>query len=153
MLKSCCITKLLMDVGINSDFRLFKDRLLAQKVVYIAQTLFNINFGYRFIWHIRGPYSKALSKDLRAPEGYSMCRCPELDNNSVLRLKSLINELRGLNVDLSLSLEIIASYLMLSKDVYPRPEDPAKELLLRKPYIGHENISAILNVFSKYSHT
>lgn len=150
MLKSCCVIKLLIDVGIHPDFKSFKDRLLVQKVVYVAQTLFNINFGYRFIWHIRGPYSKALSKDLRTSETYSMCRCPELDSNSALRLKSLINELRNLNVDLSLSLEIIASYLMLSKDVYPKPEDPVKELLLRKPYISREDINAILNVFSRY---
>lgn len=149
-MKGCCIAKLLADLGIYSDFKLFKDRLLAQKVIYLAQTVFNINFGYKFIWHIKGPYSKALSRDLKAPEDYRVCRCSEIDGNAFLKLKSLINELRGLNMDLSLSLEIIASYLMLSRDVYPRPEDPVKELLLRKPYISYENVNAVLRISGKY---
>lgn len=149
-MKGCCITKLLVDLGIYPDFKLFKDRLLAQKIVYLVQTIFNVNFGYKFIWHIRGPYSKALSRDLKAPEDYGVCRCSEMDGNTVLKLKSFISELRGLNMDLSLSLEIIASYLMLSRDVYPRPEDPVKELLSRKPYISYENVNAVLRISGKY---
>ncbi|MCS7108441.1 MAG: hypothetical protein RMH77_03360 [Sulfolobales archaeon] len=150
MSRSCCVIKLLTDLGIRSDFRSFKDRLLAQKIVYVAQTIFNINFGYKFIWHIRGPYSKTLSRDLRASEDRGGCRCQELDYSSVSKLKSMLSELRGLNMDVGLSLEIIASYLMLSRDVFPKPEDPVKELLSRKPYINYENISTALNVFSKY---
>ncbi len=149
-MRGCCIIGLLMDLGIHPDFKSFKDRLLAQKVVYLAQRLFNMNFGYEFIWHIRGPYSKALSRDLRAPEDYSTCRCPEIDGRAVARMKSLLNELRGLDMDLSLSLEILASYLMLSKDVYPRPEDPVKELLSRKPYVSQDDVDSVLSVSRKY---
>ncbi|MEM1982563.1 MAG: hypothetical protein QXD94_03065 [Sulfolobales archaeon] len=150
MSRSCCVAKLLRDLGVRSDFKSFKDRLLAQKIVYLAQTIFGINFGYRFIWHIRGPYSKSLSRDLRTPEVYDECSCLEVENNALLRLKSLLNELKGLNIDISLALEIIASYLMLLRDVFPKPEDPVKELMIRKPYISGENIKTALSVISKY---
>ncbi|MEM2376847.1 MAG: hypothetical protein QXZ10_04460, partial [Sulfolobales archaeon] len=72
------------------------------------------------------------------------------ENNALLRLKSLLNELKGLNIDISLALEIIASYLMLLRDVFPKPEDPVKELMIRKPYISGENIKTALSVISKY---
>ncbi|MEM0453058.1 MAG: hypothetical protein QXO98_00160 [Sulfolobales archaeon] len=150
MSRSCCVAKLLRDLGVRSDFKSFKDRLLAQKIVYLAQTIFGINFGYRFIWHIRGPYSKSLSRDLRTPEVYDECSCLEVENSALLRLKSLLNELKGLNIDISLALEIIASYLMLLRDVFPKPEDPVKELMIRKPYISGENIKTALSVISKY---
>jgi hypothetical protein len=149
MSRACCVVKMLKELGIRSDFNSFKDRLLAQKIVYIAQTVFGIDFGYKFIWHIRGPYSKTLSRDLRVSTD-STCRCPELSSESLSRLKSLVNDLRGLGKDLSISTEVLASYLMLSRDVYPRPEDPIKELISRKSYISYEDVQNILKIYSRY---
>jgi len=149
MSKACCVVKMLKELGIRPDFNSFKDRLLAQKIVYIAQTVFGIDFGYKFIWHIRGPYSKDLSRDLRVSTDPT-CRCPELNSESLSRLKSLINDLRSLGKDLRISMEVLASYLMLSRDVYPKPEDPIKELLSRKPYISCEDVQNVLKIYSKY---
>jgi hypothetical protein len=149
MSRACCVVKMLRELGIRSDFNSFKDRLLAQKIVYIAQTVFGIDFGYKFIWHIRGPYSKILSRDLRVSVDPT-CRCPELSSESLGKLKSLINDLRSLDNDLSVSAEVLASYLMLSRDVYPRPEDPIKELISRKPYISYDDVQNILKIYSKY---
>jgi DNA-directed RNA polymerase subunit F len=73
-----------------------------------------------------------------------------MSSESLGKLKSLINDLRNLGNDLSVSAEILASYLMLSRDVYPRPEDPIKELISRKPYISYDDVQNILKIYSKY---
>lgn len=150
MIRKCCVIRLLREVGIRSDFKAFKDRLLAQKIVYIAQTLFNIDFNYRFIWHMRGPYSKALSRDLRT---YSklLCECDNMDRASIVKLTSLIDELRNTSKGLGHAAEVLASYLMLSKEVYPKPENPLKELTSRKPYITYEDVEEVLRIARKYA--
>jgi len=150
MNRLCCVAKLLRELNLRMDFNSFKSRLLAQKVVYVAQTLLNIDLGYKFIWHIRGPYSKALSRDLRMLDKVHDCSCVELGGGALLRLKSLLGELRGVSSDLSYTLEILASYLMLVNEVYPKPDDPLKELISRKPYVRYEDAVKVLSVMNKY---
>lgn len=150
MVRKCCVIRLLRDAGIRSDFKSFEDRLLAQKIIYIAQSLLDIDFGYSFVWHIRGPYSKALSRDLRMYNKLR-CECDEASRTSIARTISLINELRSTGKGLSHAVEVLASYLMLLKEVYPKPEDPLKELISRKPYITYEDVEGVLRVARKYA--
>ncbi len=150
MVKKCCVIKLLRELGIRSNFKSFDERLLAQKIIYLAQSLFNIDFGYKFVWHIRGPYSKALSKDLRAYSSKTLCECNDLSRDSITKIITLINELRSASKGLSHSVEVLASYVMLTRDVYPRSQDPYKDLTSKKPYITYEDVNEVLSIARKY---
>jgi uncharacterized protein YwgA len=46
----------------NIDLALYDDRLNLQKLTYIIQSA-KLNFGYRFTWYVRGPYSPPLATD------------------------------------------------------------------------------------------
>lgn len=50
--------------GINKQISMdeFEDKLVNQKIVYIAQEN-GINLGYDFEWYLRGPYCKLVSED------------------------------------------------------------------------------------------
>ncbi|MBI2654606.1 hypothetical protein HYX02_07435 [Candidatus Woesearchaeota archaeon] len=39
----------------------FNKRLIFVKMVYLFQSLTGISLGYNFVWHINGPYSKAVN--------------------------------------------------------------------------------------------
>lgn len=132
----------------NVDISKFSERLTAQKLIYIAQKLFGINFGYSFKWYVRGPYSRSLSRDLREP--VEECKCSYIDEETIITVKSFIKDLERFNGGINYQLEIIASYLMLNEDVYPKPIDPIKELASRKPYLRKEDIINIVRYVDKY---
>ena len=55
--------KLFLDeLGIDFDITTIDDRKRVQKAVYLGQ-LSGVDFGYRFGWYIRGPYSTSLTND------------------------------------------------------------------------------------------
>lgn len=49
-------------LGVQLRLTRFRDRLVLQKAVYLAQAA-GVNLGYRFRWYLRGPYSPALARD------------------------------------------------------------------------------------------
>lgn len=58
--------KLLLDsLGISPAIKTVNQRMAVQKGVYIAQ-LAGVDFGYRYNWYVRGPYSPALTRDYYA---------------------------------------------------------------------------------------
>lgn len=146
MESSCCalyiINKVLGGVG-----QTFHDRLAAQKLIYIIQKLFGKNLGYSFMWYTRGPYSRSLAKDLRSCS--EECEC--LSHQEELEIKDFLKKLQDTGIPLFRALEIVASYIMLREDVYPRPEDPIKELIQRKPYITMEEVLTITEIIQNYT--
>lgn len=55
--------KLVLDyVGAKADMGSFADRSMIQKMIYLTQIL-GVDLGYRFGWNLRGPYSRALTRD------------------------------------------------------------------------------------------
>ncbi len=147
MNSKCCAKTLIKEI-LKTSLKTFKERLEAQKLIYVAQEVFNVGFSYSFMWYSRGPYSKALARDLR------VCDLPpikECVSPAVLSMiNSFVNDLRNLNTPLSKSLEIVASYLMLKKEVFPKPEDPVKELRIRKPYLKEGEIMEAIKVLNTY---
>jgi len=55
--------KLTID-GLKLPFEIgsFKDRLIMQKAVYLAQAA-GVNLGYYYHWYLHGPYSPSLTRD------------------------------------------------------------------------------------------
>ncbi len=118
----------------------FNGRVAAQKLIYLAQKALGFDLGYSFMWFSRGPYSKALAKDLRSCAEGVKC----LSDEEIARVKDLVEKLKDTDVPLTKALEIVASYLMLREDVFPKPQDPLKELIERKPFIKPEEIEKVL---------
>jgi len=147
-LKNRCCAKTLIKEILNTTLKTFKERLEAQKLIYIAQELFGLDFSYSFKWYSRGPYSKTLAKDLR------ICDLPSIEGcvspKELSMLKSFMKNLRDLDTPLYKSLEIVASYLMLKKEVFPKPKDPLEELRVRKPYLKENEIRRTIEILNTY---
>ena len=55
--------KLAIDgLGLPFQIRTFRDRLIMQKAVYLAQAA-GVNLGYYYQWYLYGPYSPSLTRD------------------------------------------------------------------------------------------
>lgn len=55
--------KLAIDcLGLPFQVGTFRDRLIMQKTVYLAQTA-GVNLGYYYHWYLYGPYSSSLTRD------------------------------------------------------------------------------------------
>lgn len=65
MEKQRILLKLILDKMDLGDLNLqsFQNRLKYQKKIYLLQ-LFGLDLGYRYNWHIHGPYCPSLTSDL-----------------------------------------------------------------------------------------
>jgi len=55
--------RVLRELEIKSDMRLFSTRLRIQKILYLLQEL-GLQTGWKFSWYVRGPYSPDLAHEL-----------------------------------------------------------------------------------------
>ena len=145
MTLNCC-SLFIVNAVLKARPSTFKERLDAQKIIYIAQRLFNINLGYTFMWYSRGPYSKGLARDLR------MCKYPVpcIDDKLLKDLKDLVEDLKRTNLPLHKALEIAASYVMLKYDVYPKPANIIEELIKRKKFLKKYEVLSVLKVMAQH---
>ena len=129
------VVTLLSALNMKINVRSFEDRVKLQKVVYIAQHL-GLNLGYKFVWHVHGPYSRELAA--RIPWIYRCLKAGVKGQVNVPvqllrlleKLRKLSNENKGKN--LSYWLELAASIIMLNKEVYPKPSDVVSEIIRLK---------------------
>ncbi len=137
------------DIG-PSLLKGFNGKLIVQKVAYLLQEAFGVDLGVKFVWHSYGPYSYEIAKDYKLINTF-MC-VQSNDNMSIAEgngvkgirefkefLKSLKKKFAVNEDEIGYWLEIIASLYMLSKKIYPPPEDVVDELLERKPYVSRKD--------------
>jgi uncharacterized protein YwgA len=145
MSRECCaafiVRKILGDV-----LGEFNGRLAAQKLIYLAEKLFGIDLGYNFMWYSRGPYSRALAKDLRICSQTEPC----IDKERLEMMRKMLKKIEESGLSLFKGLEIAASYLMLRNEVFPRPKDPVEELIKRKPFIKREEVSLVVSIIDDF---
>ncbi len=146
--KWSCVVRLVDTCGFKLDLSKFKDKLLLQKLVYIAQKLFNMNLGYKFSWYYYGPYSRGLALDA-GKYGFGTSDVCELNLSDLGRFIEFMNDVKKLG-NVSYWVELIASYVMLSTDVYPRPKDPIKELVSKKKHIKVNDVIKGIELLKKY---
>lgn len=58
----------LKELGIEPKLDLFRDRLVLQKAIYLAQAA-GCDLGYFYGWYVHGPYCSPLAKDMFAVVG------------------------------------------------------------------------------------
>lgn len=117
----------------------YDDRIIAQKIGYLAQD-YGIYLGeMNYFWHKRGPYSRSLSTALKYFQQNRDCLIEECSNVRIYYnvlpkldlIKSLITA-RTINCPEMIWLEICASLKYLSKE-YPYDDiDFLSSLLIRK---------------------
>ncbi|RLG78375.1 MAG: hypothetical protein DRO10_02995 [Thermoprotei archaeon] len=145
MRNACCAVHIVRRF-LNRDLQSLEDRIAAQKLIYLVQKVAGLDLGYSFMWYSKGPYSRALAKDLRME--FRECECLTPHQEAII--SSLMNLLRESALPLPKALEIAASYLMLKEDVYPKPSDPMRELLMRKPYLKENDVKLVINSLNSY---
>jgi len=135
-------------LGRDIDINKFNDRLILQKLTYILKNA-GLDFGYRFNWHIRGPYSISLSSD--AFEFYQNPdrRCVEISDKDKRYLREIRNFLSQ-DINNAEKLELIASLLFLKNEENLSFSDPrlVSQLHSLKPWFTERQIKSALNKIS-----
>ncbi|MBN2272291.1 MAG: hypothetical protein JXN61_16895 [Sedimentisphaerales bacterium] len=92
----------------------FRDRLIMQKTVYLAQAA-GVNLGYYYHWYLYGPYSPSLTRDefaiaMDISAGMDESEGWKLDDQSSKRLEDMRGIFADLDRDaLARKLELLAS--------------------------------------------
>jgi uncharacterized protein YwgA len=154
---SSIIARMIIDLGLIDECK--KDymnlKVIAQKLGYLIQKVGGLNMGLKFVWLTRGPYSRGLQNYYyKIQELVSKASVDDSFNEqelmAIARVEEMLNNVReivgGLNTEV---LEAVASLIMLCTDVYPPPEDPVNELVIRKK-MPRDIIAKILEVVKSY---
>lgn len=146
MLKRKIGLKLIMD-DLKLGLTRFDDRLTLQKSIYLLEEL-GLNFGYRFSWYLRGPYSPELTRDAfevneaGSPVAQQAKRFKLGPNakSMIQKFKTLADDKRPSDVDRAKWLEILASihYLARYSAVGKDFDRLFNELSARKPDLRGE---------------
>jgi len=136
-------------VGIDPKMETFSERKRVQKMVYLLDKVFNLDFGISYNWYLHGPYSPELTKiifDVIEKEREDIAEPVELspkEKDKIRRLKLFLND----DIESTDKLELLVSlhYLL---DCWPdtdsKVEDAVDFLKSRKPYFSDEEISNAL---------
>lgn len=74
--------------GREIDLRQYDDRLNLQKLTYLLKSA-KVDFGYRFSWYVKGPYSPPLATDAFAYWENSVKETVELTGNEQKTIQAL----------------------------------------------------------------
>lgn len=111
----------------------FDERLILQKSVYLLQSA-GVQFGYRFRWYLKGPYSPDMTADAfgianAGDSGTAELRGWKLDDVSAAighRLHPLLCRADESSAEQARRLELLASALFLFKTRQVSPEDTVR---------------------------
>ena len=140
------VAALLKALGIKIEGDDLRNRLVVQKVVYLAQACFGLDLGYKFKWYSRGPYSRGLGREFGRIVKSMDSGGGELEWGRVGEMRMFIDRLRSIDDDEAEVLEIAASLAMLCRDIYPPVQDPVAELLRRKGFLKKEVVDRVWEV-------
>jgi uncharacterized protein YwgA len=139
----------LKEVGISPKMETFSERKRVQKMVYLLDKVFHLNFGYSYNWYLYGPYSPELTRiifDVIEKEHEDIAEPIELsreDKEKIRRLKLFLND----DIESNDTLELLVSLHYLLK-CWPKSdskvEDAVDFLKSKKPYFSDEEISNAL---------
>uniref|UniRef100_A0A7J3YUQ2 Uncharacterized protein n=1 Tax=Ignisphaera aggregans TaxID=334771 RepID=A0A7J3YUQ2_9CREN len=151
------ITKLFRDLNLVEEYygSSMEFKIVVQKLCYLIQKIGGLDFGLKFEWLSRGPYSRSLQNYYHAMLQYlshssNDTSLNEAESLAISKVEDFLNTIKAalgaLNVEI---LEAAASLIMLCSDVYPVPEDPVNELLKRKG-LSKEFVLRIFEVIKGY---
>lgn len=151
------VAQLLKDTNIIKEVSTdsIEFRIAVQKFVYLLQVVGGLDLGFKFEWLSMGPYSKGLQIYYQrvarylAGDSNTLVELSTFEWNALEVVKKLLFSVREQVAKLDIKvLEIVASLIMLCRDVYPKPLNPVEELILRKK-LPREDVLKVWNVIDK----
>ncbi|MEM4465174.1 MAG: hypothetical protein QXJ56_04580 [Ignisphaera sp.] len=152
------VAQLLKDTNIIKEVSMdgIEFRIAVQKFVYLLQVVGGLDLGFKFEWLSMGPYSKGLqiyyqrvARSLAGDPNTLLVELSTFERNALEAVKRLLFSVREQVAKLDIKvLEIVASLIMLCRDVYPKPLNPVDELVLRKK-LSREDVLKVWNVIDK----
>lgn len=141
-------------LGIDPKMDTFAERKKVQKIVYMLDKLFDMNFEFPYNWYLHGPYSPEVTKIVfDVVEGRQVVRSnPKVlsgqDLTKIDRLKSFLGKDVNSNdkLELLVSLHFLMQYL---EDPRVSLEDVVAFLKAKKPYFTDEEISSAIDQLRK----
>ena len=139
----------LKELGISPKMESFSERKRVQKIVYLLDKVFQLNFGYSYNWYLHGPYSPELTRiifDVIEQEREDIAEPAELsrqEKEKIRRLKLFLND----DIESTDTLELLVSlhYLLdCWSDTDSKVEDAVNFLKSKKPYFSDKEISNAL---------
>jgi len=136
-------------VGINPKMETFSERKRVQKMVYLLDKVFHLNFGFSYNWYLHGPYSPELTKlifDVIEKEREDIAKPVNLsaeDRAKIGRLRLFLCD----DIESTDALELLVSLhyiLKCSPDSDSKVENAVDFLKSKKPYFSDEEISDAL---------
>jgi len=132
-------------LGIDPKMDTFAERKKVQKLVYLLDKVFGMNFKFPYSWYLHGPYSPTVTKIIFdvVERGLIVETSPDVlsaeDSRNIERMKSFL----GKDIDSNDKLELLVSshFLMQrAKDTGVSQEDAIEFLKVKKPYFTDEEI-------------
>ena len=131
-------------LGLPVKLSTFDDRLIMQKVIYLAQAA-GVRLGYYYRWYLRGPYCPSVTDDAfeveNVPNPASVFKGWALDDGSVEKLRNLTPLLKKPRHELASHLELLASiHFLIDRRQVSRPQPEAVTRALQaagKPFNVH----------------
>ncbi len=134
-------------VGINPKMETFSERKRVQKMVYLLDKVFHLNFGFSYNWYLHGPYSPELTKlifDVIEKEREDIAKPVNLsaeDRGKIGRLKLFLCD----DIESTDALELLVSlHYILKCSPDSKVENAVDFLKSKKPYFSDEEISDAL---------
>ncbi|MEM0027237.1 MAG: hypothetical protein QXT53_03890 [Ignisphaera sp.] len=150
------IAKIINDINLvkNLSVDSMEFKIIVQKLGYLLQRIGGIDYGFKFGWLSRGPYSRGLQNYYHYVAQYLNATCTnslnEVEAVAVQRVENLLTDVKNAlgSID-HYALELIASLVMLCSDVYPAPDDVVEELARRKN-VSSDIAKQLFSIVKKY---
>ena len=135
-------------LGINPKMNTFAERKKVQKLTYLLDKVFDMNFKFSYNWYLHGPYSPEVTATLYdVIEGGQIVRSdPKVllaeDLKKIDQLESFLGDDLDSNdkLELLVSLHFLMQYARALKDPNITQKDVVAFLKTKKPYFTDEEI-------------
>ena len=137
-------------LGINPEMKTFAERKKVQKLVYLLDKVFGMDFRFSYSWYLHGPYSPEVTKIVfdviegRQIVDSSTEALSKTDLAKIDRLKTFL----GKEMDSNDKLELLVSLHFLiecSRDPRLTQNDVVAFLKSKKPYFTDEEIAEAID--------
>ncbi|MDK6027793.1 hypothetical protein QPL79_00190 [Ignisphaera sp. 4213-co] len=150
------IAKIIKDFDVVKNFSedSMEFKIVVQKLGYLIQKVGGLDYGFKFEWLSRGPYSKGLQNYYHHVfQHLGDVQDIELDESEDIAIRKVENMLLDAKHEIGQLdhrvLELVASLIMLCTDVYPAPDNVVDEFS-RKKNVSMDIVERLLNIVKRY---
>lgn len=139
-------------LGIRTKMNTFADRKKVQKLVYLLDKVFDMNFNFLYSWYLHGPYSPEVTRRVfDVIEGREVVRSdPKFLSKEDMRKIDRLKLFLGTDINSNDNLELLASLHFVmnrAKDSGLTLEEAIDFLKTKKPYFTDEEIQKAIDRF------